>query len=850
MARMSVLTRAEAQTRARLIDVERYAVDLDVTCGEEVFASTAAVRFSVREGQGGAETFAEVRPTELVRAELDGVALEPSAFEDGRLWLRGLAEGPHELRVEARMPYSRVGEGMHRFTDPADGRVYLYSQCFLADAPKVFACFDQPDLKAVFEVSVTAPQGWTVLGNGVARRTGGGRWVCAETPPLSTYLVAVVAGPYHSVHAEHAGLPFGLHVRQSLAEHLDADAEELLDITRRCFDRYHEVFEEPYPFDSYDQAFVPEFNAGAMENPGLVTFRDEYVFRSAVTELDRRTRGVTVAHEMAHMWFGDLVTPLWWDDIWLNESFAEFMGYQTLFEATRFSGMWTDFAVQRKGWGYDADQRASTHPVAPEPGSVPDTASALLNFDGISYAKGASALRQLAVWLGERDFLAGVNRHLTRHRFGNAELSDFLDALAGVSGRDVHGWAERWLRTTGVDTFSLRVAEGSGQWSVALGHEGSRPHRMALGLYDVAPADPGRLVLRERLEREVGADEAEPVVVAGGPRPDLVLVNDGDLTYAKVRLDEGSWGVVRAGLSGLPEAISRAVVWNAARETVRDGGLAPGEYLEAVRAHAGREPDVALLESVLTFARGTVAERFLPAGRREGALGLLSGVCREVLSGAAAGAAVDGGGAADVEGLRLTAVRQLIDCAVSSEELYGWWVAGSAPGGVVLDAELRWRLLLRLSVLGAVGGAEIDAALAADPGAKGEEGAARCRAALPDAAAKSAAWEAMFAHDRLSNYVLRATAQGFWQPEQRELLEGYVERFFVDAVPVAARRGAAVAELVGRFAFPRPVVEEWVVRRGEECVRGEGVTPALGRELADQLDELRRAVRVRARWEP
>ena len=782
-----------------------------------------------------------MRPEELLRAELDGAPLDPAAFTDGRLWLRGLSEGRHELRVEARMPYSRVGEGMHRFTDPADGRVYLYSQCFLADAPLVFACFDQPDLKAVFEVSVTAPDDWTVLGNSVARKTGEGRWECAPTPPLSTYLLAVVAGPYHSVHTEHAGLPFGLHVRKSLGQYLDADAEELLEVTRRCFDRYHEMFDEPYPFDSYDQAFVPEFNAGAMENPGLVTFRDEYVFRSAVTELERRTRGVTIAHEMAHMWFGDLVTLRWWDDIWLNESFAEYVGYQTVHEATRFSGTWTDFAVARKGWGYDADQRPSTHPVAPEPRLVPDTASALLNFDGISYAKGASALRQLVAWLGEKDFLAGINRHLTRHRFGNAALADFLDSLAVASGRDVHGWAERWLRTTGVDTLSPRVAEGSGQWSVALRHEGSRPHRVALGLYDVAPAEPSRLVLRERLERDLAEEAEESVVVAEGPRPDLLLVNDGDLTYAKVRLDPGSWETVRGGLSGIPDALSRAVVWNAARDMVRDGELAPGEFLEAVRAHCVREPDVGVLESVLTFARGTVVDRFLPAERRVGALELLSGVCREVLSGP-----VPAGG--DAAGLRLTAVRQFIDCATAPEELLGWWSAGEVPEGPVLDAELKWRLLLRLSVLGAVGTAEIDAALAADPGAAGEEGAARCRAALPDAGAKEAAWEAMFASDALSNYLLRATAQGFWQAEQLGLLEGFVERYFVDSVPVAARRGAAVAAIVGRFAFPRPVVDESVLRLGAECVSGEGVTPTLRRELADQLDDLERAVRVRGLW--
>ena len=551
---------------------------------------------------------------------------------------------------------------------------------------------------------------------------------------------------------------------------------------------------------------------------------------------------MVIAHEMAHMWFGDLVTLRWWDDIWLNESFAEYMGYQTLAEATRFTDTWIDFAVGRKGWGYDADQRPSTHPVAPEPRSVPDTASALLNFDGISYAKGASALRQLVAWLGEKDFLAGINTHFDappfrqRHPRRLHRLPGRPPPTATSTPGPSAGCAPP--ASTRFRLASRRAAV-SGRWRC--GTSGSRPHRVALGLYDVAPAEPSRLVLRERLERDLAEEAEESVVVAEGPRPDLLLVNDGDLTYAKVRLDPGSWETVRGGLSGIPDALSRAVVWNAARDMVRDGELAPGEFLEAVRAHCVREPDVGVLESVLTFARGTVVDRFLPAERRVGALELLSGVCREVLSGP-----VPAGG--DAAGLRLTAVRQFIDCATAPEELLGWWSAGEVPEGPVLDAELKWRLLLRLSVLGAVGTAEIDAALAADPGAAGEEGAARCRAALPDAGAKEAAWEAMFASDALSNYLLRATAQGFWQAEQLGLLEGFVERYFVDSVPVAARRGAAVAAIVGRFAFPRPVVDESVLRLGAECVSGEGVTPTLRRELADQLDDLERAVRVRGLW--
>ncbi|MFR9675153.1 aminopeptidase N [Streptomyces sp. TR02-1] len=835
---MSPLTRDEAQHRARFLHVHEYTVDLDLSGGEEVFGSSSTVRFTARTG---GDSFVDVRPVKLHRAVLDGVELDAGDLVDGRLPLRGLAAGEHELRVEAEMPYSRVGEGMHRFTDPADGRTYLYSQCFLDDAPRVFACFDQPDLKAVFRVSVTAPADWTVLGNGVAERIGDGRWVCAPTPPISTYLVAVVAGPYHSVRSEHAGLPFGLHVRASLAEHLDRDAEELLDVTRRCFDRYHEIFDEPYPFDSYDQAFVPEFNAGAMENPGLVTLRDEKIFRSAATETEVQDRAVTVAHEMAHMWFGDLVTLRWWDDVWLNESFADYMGYQVLSEATRHGEAWTEFTSARTGWGSDADQRGSTHPVAPDAHAVPDTATALLNFDGISYAKGACALRQLVAWLGETTFLAGVNDHFSRHRFGNATLADFVDSLARAStDRDVHGWAAAWLRTTGLDTLSARVADdGAGGWLAEVEHLGSRPHRIAVGLYDRSPEDRNRLVLRERLDRDLAADGGGLSLKGQAPRPDLVLLNDGALTYAKVRLDEVSWEAARGALSGLPDGLSRAVAWNAAREMVRDGELPPEAYLEAVRAHVPLERDESVVQAVLAFARRQVADRFLSGRTRAGALEVLVGACRALLD------RTDGG---TEPGVRLTALRCLLESSTDTDELLAWRT-GTVPGGPVLDAELRWLLLLRLSVLGAVGEDAIAEALAEDRSAAGEQGAARCRAALPDAGAKERAWEAMFGDaDTLSNRIFVATAQGFWQPEQEDLLEPYASRFFDAAVQVSRRRGAAIAQGTARWAFPHAVAGcagDEVLTLGEQCLQSGAPVPALARGLADQLDDLRRVLAVR-----
>ncbi|AIV38950.1 aminopeptidase N [Streptomyces sp. CCM_MD2014] len=827
---MSVLTRDEAQTRSRLLDVHHYAIDLDLTRGDETFDSRTVIRFTVRGDTDSTDTFVEVKPAELRTVTLDGHPLDPAALDENRLALKNLAPGEHELRVDAAMRYSRTGEGMHRFTDPTDGETYVYTQLFLDDVQRVYAAFDQPDLKAVFDLTVTAPEGWTVLANGITEHTGDGRWKAATTPLISTYLVAVAAGPWHSVRTEHRGLPFGIHCRRSLAPHLDADADELLDVTRACFDRYHEKFTEPYPFDSYDQAFVPEFNAGAMENPGLVTFRDEFVFRSAVTETQRQTRAMVIAHEMAHMWFGDLVTLRWWDDIWLNESFAEYMGYQTTAEATRFTDTWTDFGVTRKAWGYDADQRPSTHPVAPE--DVQDTASALLNFDGISYAKGASALRQLVAWLGEKDFLAGINTHFERHKFANASLADFIDSLAAATDRDVHAWADAWLRTTGVDTLTPSITGDNGSRALTVHRTGERPHRIAVGLYDQDPGEEGRLTPRERLDIDVPQDGPRPI----GKLPALVVLNDGDLSYAKIRFDAGSFHAVRESLSGLPDPLTRAVVWNALRDAVRDGELPAATYLDIARTHLPHETDLALVDGVLAFAAGQVADRYVTPRQRPAALNTLAELCRDLIR-----RTEDG----DHPGLRLIAVRHRISTAAHPDTIAAWLADGTVPGGPELDPELRWRILTRLAVLGATDEAAIAAELANDPSATGQEGAARCRAALPDAEAKARAWDAMFASDDLSNYLFTATAQGFWQPEQADLVAGYVPRYYTEAVALAARRGPAIADAAGRWAFPAHAVDADTLRLGQECLAGADPIPALRRKLTDQLDDLARALRVR-----
>ncbi|MFF5043796.1 aminopeptidase N [Streptomyces nigra] len=828
MSFMSVLTRDEAQTRAQLLDVHRYSIALDLTTGDDTFDSHTVIAFTAR---ADADTFVELKPAHLRSVTLDGIPLDPETLDGNRLPLKGLTAGEHELRVDAAMRYSRTGEGMHRFTDPSDGETYVYTQMFLDDVQRVFAAFDQPDLKAVFDLDVTAPDGWTVLANGVTEHLGDGRWRAATTPLISTYLVAAAAGPWHSARTEHRGLPFGIHCRRSLAPYLDADTDELFEITRQCFDRFHEKFEEPYPFDSYDQAFVPEFNAGAMENPGLVTFRDEFVYRSAVTDTERQTRAMVIAHEMAHMWFGDLVTLRWWDDIWLNESFAEYMGYQICGEATRFSDTWTDFGVARKAWGYDADQRPTTHPVAPE--NVDDTASALLNFDGISYAKGASALRQLVTWLGEKDFLAGINTHFARHKFGNATLADFIDSLASATERDVHAWADAWLRTTGVDTLSASVDAVPGQWTLALDRAGSRPHRVTVGVYDRDLSDGRTLTLRERYETDVPVTEPAP---RPGTRPALVVPNDLDLTYAKIRLDDTSLETVLRGLSGIPDALTRAVVWNSLRDMVRDGELAPSDYLATAGAHLPEETDLALVQGVLAFAAGHIADRYLRPEERPAALTTLTSLCRDIIR-----RTEDG----DHPGLRLIAVRHCISAAAHPDTIAAWLAEGTVPGGPELDPDLRWRVLARLAVLGAVDEDAIAAELDRDPSATGQEGAARCRAALPGQDSKARAWDAMFGSDDLSNYLFTATAQGFWQPEQADLVRPFVARWFQDAPAVAARRGPAIADAAGRHAFPAHAVDTETLSLGEACLKDADPAPALRRRLADHLDDLARALRVR-----
>jgi aminopeptidase N len=835
MGGVPTLTMQEAAERSALVTVDRYDLDVDLTGGDETFSSTTTVQFTV--AAPGAETFVEVRPVRLRRARLNGVDLDPGTLRDGRLPLPGLAAGANELVVEAEFAYSRASEGMHRFVDPADGEVYVYAQPSIAQAPAFMACFDQPDLKAPVWLRVTADPRWRVAANGEGKQVAEGRWEFAPTPPLPTYLVTLVAGPYHERVSEHDGIPLALLARASLAADLDRDAAELFEVTAACLDRYHELFDIRYPFGAYRQVFVPEFSWGAMEFPGCVLIRDELVFRSAVTDTERESRAALIAHEMAHMWFGDLVTMRWWDDLWLNESFADYLGWRVTAEATRWRDAWSTYSVGRKVWGYAADQRPSTHPVAAA--HVPDTAAALTNFDGISYAKGSAVLRQLVAWVGDEAFRAGLRRYFRDHAYGNATLADLLTCLSESSGRDLSAWARVWLREPQVNTLRPRVrttAVGDRYVRVEIaqeappGHPTLRPHQVTLGLYDRRG---GAVVRRRSVPLEVAGATTPVPELAGEPAADLLLVNDGDLTYAKVRLHHR--GDLAELLSRLSDPLARAVVWTSAWDACRDAELPPDDFVALVAAALPAETRIPVFETVLGLTTG-VADRYLPPESRRGAYRRLREACRRVLAAAPPASA-----------RQLAAARGLVACAGAADVtwLSAWLEGRDVPDGLVVDADLRWAVLYRLAVHGAVDADRIDAEQRRDPTARGVVEATRCRAALPDEAAKQRAWRIVTTDREHSNRVVVATAEGFWQPEQAALTAPYVPRYFAEIAEGARWRTDQLLAAVARAAYPAYAVDPATVRAAEEFLARDDLHPGVRRAVVDATDDLRRALAAR-----
>jgi aminopeptidase N len=806
------LTYTEARERAQQICDVAYRVDLDLT-SRESFACRTVVGFELI--QPGATTFLELTDATDLRVSVNGVAVAEPAYDGRRIVLHDLA-ARNEVVVEARLPYVNDGDGMHTFTDPADGETYVAALCGMDIAQKVFACFDQPDLKASMSLSVRAPEAWTVVANGRLVGTDDGVRHYATTPPVSTYLFVVCAGPWHSRTWEHAGLPFGWHVRRSLAGELDRDFEEMRQITEACFDFYTDAFDEPYPFDSYDQALVPGHNWGALETPGCVTFRDEYLPRNEPDAGERVDRATVIAHEMAHMWFGDLVTMKWWQDTWLNESFADFMGYHVA-DAAGVSGSWPDFAMNRKPAGYAADARRSTHPIAEDAEHLVDVDTAFTNFDMITYAKGASVLHQLVTWLGWDTFVAGTNVYLSKHRFGNAELADYLEALDSVTDRDVRGWAEAYLRTTGFDTIRTRREDGV----PVLERDGTRPHR-----FTVAAVDGARLVGTMLVDLD-----DEPVALAeyaGSP----VIPNAGDQAYAAVLLDDLSWQAAVNDLATLPDPLLRAVTWANAATRVRAGLLPVPEYLDVIGRHLAAETDPVVFDAVLSRVTGQVISQWTAPEHLADGEQVVARVCAAVLD------------AGDTD-RRLAAMRRLATTTRDVDLLTGWLERGEVSPGVEVDRDTRWIVVRRLVVLGAADEGLIAVESLADRSQSGHEAALTAEASRPVAEAKSEAWQQVL-DPRASNRDFAALMRGLWTPGQEELCSPYVERYIADA-PRVAERGQAFAMDVG-FAAPRfpmalPRLEAY--RRALAEAAEQQSSTVLRRAWNDTVDDLDVTIRVR-----
>jgi aminopeptidase N len=774
----SNLTRDEAAVRAALIKVASYHVELDLTSdGDETFDSVTVVRFDCTEP--GSPTFINLTAPAVREIILNGAPVGLDAFDGDRITLAGLAAS-NVLRVVAECAYSRSGEGLHRFTDPADGRVYLYSDLETFDAHRVYACFDQPDMKASYELTVTAPADWLVVSNMAAESTDQDgealRWHFPPTPLVPTYITAIAAGPYHVVRDEHDGIPLGVYCRQSLASYLDAD--EIFEVTRQGFDFFHSSFGIKYPFEKYDQLFVPEFKEGAMENAGCVTILESYIFRSRVTDFAREARGETILHEMAHMWFGDLVTMRWWDDLWLNESFATWAGTLAQAEGTRWTSAWTTFAQLYKAWAYRQDQLPSTHPIAAD---IPDIHAVEVNFDGITYAKGAAVLKQLVAYVGRENFLDGVRQYFGAHAWGNATLADLLSALEETSGRDLAAWSAEWLQTAGVNTlrpsYSIdadgRFTEFAVEQEAAATHPVLRSHRIAIGLYDKTEAG---LARRLRVETDIaGARTVIPEII-GQRRPDLVLVNDDDLTYAKVRLDDHSLQTLIDNSIGLfTDPLPAALCWSAAWQMCRDGEMATRDYIRLVLSGITSVADISVVQTLLRQA-SQATRRFADPDWRATGLALLANGLRTLFHAAPAGSDE-----------QLAYVRAFVGVATSAEDLA--LLAGLLDGSVQLDGlsvdtDLRWALLGRLVSQGAANGsggrfgtAEIDAELARDATDAGERNAASCRAAVPTAEAKREAWR-LITGGELTIAMFRAVLGGFADPDHPELLEQYRAEYF------------------------------------------------------------------------
>jgi len=857
------ITRSETEERARLLRVESYDVTLDLSGGADVFGSTSVIRFSCREP--GATSYVDLIAADVREVTLNGRSIVPErAYHQDRISLDGLA-ADNELRIVAECAYSADGTGLHRTVDSADGKTYLYTKFEPADARRVYANFEQPDLKAAFTFHVIAPAHWTVLSNqpappvpqpvpaepttgeAIADNTSQSGpdqaravWHFPPTPRISTYITVVVAGEYHLVRDTHTTpggqvIPLGLACRASLAEHLDA--AELLLVTRQGLDYFTGRFAMDFPFVKYDQVFVPEFSAGAMENAGCVVISEQLLFRSKVTDTMYELRADVILHEMAHMWFGDLVTMRWWDDLWLNESFAEYCGTAASAEATRFTRAWTTFGSGRKNWAYQQDQLPSTHPIASH---VQTVTEAIANFDGISYAKGASVLKQLVAYVGTENFFAGVSAYLTEHAWDNATLADLLRALEAASGRNLADWSTSWLESAGANTLRPELAvDPNGAFTsftvlqeATAQHPTLRPQRIAIGLYN---RDSGKLARTHRVEIDVSGERTAVPELTGLQRPDLVLLNDDDLGYALIRFDDASLRTLTSSIGEFTDSLARSVCLGSVLDMAQRAELSLPALVRMVRAGMGSESSVSVLQMTLTIVRLMIMSSGDPAWVLTGESQLASAAAR-LLREAEPGS-----------DLQLAWAQLLAWTATTDEQLrlVGGLLDGSVViGGLAVDTELRWALLRRLAVAGRAGDDEIDAELATDASDAGKRHATACRASIPDARHKAAAWRLLTEDAELGLDTLIEVARSFNVPEHAAVLAPYAERYF-EVLPVLwTSRGERVRLILGEMLFPYSAASPELLRRIDAFLAADR-DPGMVRLISEGRDIVERALRSR-----
>ncbi|GAA2842861.1 aminopeptidase N [Leucobacter komagatae] len=851
------LTRVEAQERASIVTSHSYEVALDLTTGPETFAADTTVRF---DATAGAATFIDVIADSVESIELNGAELNPAElFADSRIQLPNLA-AENTLRIRSTMRYMNTGEGLHRFEDPADGEVYLYSQFEVPDSRRMFPVFEQPDLKATFQFTITAPARWKVVSNqptpeptpaGTKAGAQGAdwaeqdiaTWTFGKTPVMSSYITALIAGPYREVRGELTStdgrvIPLGVFCRESLAPYLDADY--IFDKTREGFKFFETEFDYPYPFDKYDQLFVPEYNMGAMENIGAVTFTEAYVFRSQVTDAMRERRVVTILHELAHMWFGDLVTMRWWNDLWLNESFAEYMSVLATAEATEWTGSWTTFVGSEKSWAYRQDQLPSTHPiVAP----IRDLEDVLVNFDGITYAKGASVLKQLVAWVGREPFMQGVHDYFVKHNHSNTELPDLMVELEARSGRDLSDWTKKWLETAGVNTLRPEFtvdAEGNFETfaitqTAAADYPTIRPHRIAVGLYE---EQEGKLVRVKRLELDVDGASTNVPELVGTQQPALVLLNDEDLSYAKIRFDERSLETASTQLGQIEDSLARSLVWGSLWDATRDGEFPASRFVDIVLAHVAGETNSTVLRTVIQQLVLSASSYVAPA-KREATLEKAADALWQLALAAEAGS--------DNQFQFVKAFASLAGTDAQLDQVLALLEERTPLTGLDIDTDLGWELLISLAAGGRATGAEIDAALADDRTATGNQSAAHARAALPTADDKAAAWASVWAEAGKPNAIVRATGLGFLRAQDRELLTPYIERFFAELLPVWESRSYAIAEELIDGFYPSPLANDELRRATAAWLEANAEAPAaLRRLIVEHLAGVERALVAQA----